>query len=127
MSTKAWRDANQEKLRGYRRKHYRNNKQPYIDRAIAQKAKRVEWSRSLKKDKHCLYCEESFWACLEFHHRPDEEKCFDVSYAIAVMGISKTRIYAEIQKCDLICANCHRKITFGGLGLMQTVRLQPGI
>lgn len=44
-------------------------------------------------------------AALEFDHRPGTEKRFIVS-----SGYSRNRakVLAEIEKCDLVCANCHR-------------------
>lgn len=115
MSTKAWREANQDKLRAYRRKHYHGNKQPYIERANAQKGERREWARALKEGRECMYCGESFWACLEFHHRDEDQKLFALSEAIHRSLKTKTKILAEIVKCDVVCANCHRKVHYGGL------------
>ncbi len=43
-------------------------------------------------------------AALTFHHRNPEEK----EYQIAVMlAWSWARIVQELDKCDLLCANCH--------------------
>lgn len=45
---------------------------------------------------------------LEFHHRDPTTKRF------AIAGGAYTRrweaVKAELEKCDLICANCHREI-----------------
>jgi len=45
---------------------------------------------------------------LEFHHRNPSEKEFNVSSK----GHSRSweRVKKEIEKCDLLCANCHREI-----------------
>ncbi len=45
---------------------------------------------------------------LEFHHR--DEKDMAVSELVAG-GYSLATIQAEIDKCDVLCANCHRKKT----------------
>jgi hypothetical protein len=42
---------------------------------------------------------------MDFDHRPDEEKLFDVGTGLLY---SKEKVLAEIAKCDLICACCHR-------------------
>lgn len=42
---------------------------------------------------------------LEFDHRPDEEKSFDLA---KVMGKTESQLRAEMAKCDVVCANCHR-------------------
>lgn len=53
----------------------------------------------------CLDCENDDTRILQFHHRDPAEKEFTIgSYA----GIkSPAKIAAEIEKCDLLCANCH--------------------
>lgn len=125
MSSAEWKAANQEKMRAYRRKHYHSNKAPYLQRAKRQRSARREWLRGLKEGKSCMYCGESFWACLDFHHRDESRKLFNIGHPSAKF-LAKKKIVEEIAKCDLICHNCHRKIHYGGLGLMETVRLQPG-
>ena len=44
---------------------------------------------------------------LEFHHRDPTQKKF----SIAMKGHCRSweRVKAEIEKCDLLCANCHRE------------------
>ncbi|MEK7863493.1 MAG: hypothetical protein AAB295_09545, partial [Chloroflexota bacterium] len=43
-------------------------------------------------------------AALDFHHRVASEKDF----AISAFGGSWQKLRAEAQKCDLVCATCHR-------------------
>ena len=44
---------------------------------------------------------------LEFHHRDPSQKDFNVSKK----GLTRSweRVRREIEKCDLVCANCHRE------------------
>lgn len=56
------------------------------------------------RDKSCSTCPESRVACLDFHHLRDKE--FNISEKIG--KLSWVRIINEIQKCEVICANCHR-------------------
>ncbi len=44
-------------------------------------------------------------AALEFHHRDARSKDFTLSSVSTVPG----RIWSEAAKCDLVCANCHRR------------------
>lgn len=46
---------------------------------------------------------------LEFHHRNPKEKEFNISVK---KSASWDKIRIEIDKCDLVCANCHREIHF---------------
>lgn len=53
----------------------------------------------------CGYNESS--VALDFDHRDGEEKLFTLT-GDKLAGISWERIEAEIAKCDIRCANCHR-------------------
>lgn len=63
--------------------------------------------QSFKKDKKCSRCGFDDPHALDFHHRDAGQKDFRI--ALAVSGnYSRERILAEIAKCDVLCANCHR-------------------
>jgi hypothetical protein len=47
---------------------------------------------------------------LEFHHRNPEEKDFSISWAIGNMSFSE--LLLEVEKCDLVCSNCHKEIHY---------------
>jgi hypothetical protein len=44
---------------------------------------------------------------MDFHHRDGVKKDMPVSWLVN-MGAAWIRIEAEMAKCDLVCANCHR-------------------
>ena len=44
-------------------------------------------------------------AALEFDHRPGTEKLFNIGEKMGVY--SRPKLWAEIEKCDVVCANCH--------------------
>jgi len=55
---------------------------------------------------HCQNCGyDRAPAALEFHHRNARTKDFTLSSVSTVPA----RIWAEAEKCDLLCANCHRR------------------
>ena len=60
-----------------------------------------------KAERGCSRCPEKDPVCLDFHH-PDGEKEMGVSEA-ARRGWSIKRLLSEIEKCLILCANCHRK------------------
>lgn len=83
-------------------KKTRDNRRNYVDRLIQQ----------AKEGKSCVFCNESFVPCLDFHHvNPSEKE--------GTPGImrrdawKKDKVLAEIAKCVLVCSNCHRKIHHG--------------
>ena len=61
------------------------------------------------KDVPCARCRERFpVVCMDFHHRDPREKLFPIGSN--TRGVPKLR--AEIAKCDVLCANCHRIVTY---------------
>lgn len=50
-------------------------------------------------------------AALEFHHKNSEEKDFGLS----CRGLTRSweRIKKELEKCVLVCSNCHKEIHSG--------------
>lgn len=62
----------------------------------------------------CKLCSEKESVCLEFHHLDSTQKDFEVS---ASRTRSWVKIQAEIEKCVVLCSNCHRKVHAGILQL----------
>ena len=67
----------------------------------------AEWLEKLKVGLKCQKCGFSHPAALDFHHRDSTDKLYEVSI-MPLRSISKKQILAEIAKCDVYCANCHR-------------------
>jgi hypothetical protein len=65
-----------------------------------------------KHERGCVLCGEREPVCLDFHHLNPREKSRSVS-AIWTRGCSWDTIQKEIEKCILLCANCHRKVHAG--------------
>lgn len=63
--------------------------------------------RKLKEGKSCVKCG---WnehpEILQFHHKDPEEKDFDFSMG-NIGNLSLKRILDEVDKCELLCPNCH--------------------
>lgn len=57
----------------------------------------------------CVDCPESDPTCLDFDH-VREKKFRDIS-ALVRGGYKLETLKKEIEKCDVRCANCHRKVT----------------
>ena len=65
----------------------------------------------IKNNSFCKECGENHISTLDFHHRDSSEKDFDISL-MAGLGKSKKLILEEIEKCDVLCSNCHRKLHY---------------
>lgn len=59
-----------------------------------------------KSTKGCRKCGETKYYILDFHHRNPMEKDFMISEK---MRCQLETMMVEIEKCDVLCANCHRE------------------
>jgi hypothetical protein len=100
-------DTSWEDLTVDQRWHYRH-KETNAERSRQRRAHLRAWIHRLKQDRGCRRCEEHDPACLDFHHVEQDDKEMQVGRMVA-HGYSKTSIRAEIEKCVVLCANCHRK------------------
>ena len=75
---------------------------------------RIEMRNIIQEIKSCgcALCGEKDTCCLDFHHLHDKE--FEISKA---SDVSKERLYEELKKCIILCANCHRKLHAGKISL----------
>lgn len=102
--------------------HYRDNKATYNARRYQRQIKQRKLLRAVveeAKQGSCLDCHETHppWA-MDFDHRPGTKKKFNVSDALRA-SVTVERLKAEIAKCDLICALCHRYRTHGQRRIVQ--------
>jgi hypothetical protein len=95
----------------YGREHYLANRQKYIDAEARRKRARAETrTRYLIKyfsGHPCADCGETDPLVLEFDHLRD--KRFEVTNQFASRNWQE--ILDEIAKCEVVCANCHRRRT----------------
>lgn len=94
----AWYAKNKERTRA---RVARNNAEY---RAVAR-----EWIWDYLLTHPCTDCGETDPVVLEFDHVRGE-KVRDVANMV-VRAMSLTVIQQEVEKCDVRCANCHRRIT----------------
>lgn len=102
-----WKDK--EKQREAIRKHYRENREKYIEKAQNKRRQLRAWVYSLKENTPCADCHKYFpYYVMDFDHI--ENKMTIVSKVINSGSWTKTK--AEIAKCEIVCANCHRMRTY---------------
>jgi len=108
MATEMWKKDNVDKLRAYRRAWYERNAAKAKKRVCDRRRELREWLNEVKSVLKCGMCPENHVGCLEFHHRDGSTKETTVSAAVH-RGWGRERIMKEMEKCDILCANCHRK------------------
>ena len=101
----------------YLKRHYADNKKYYADKAHKRNSQmRIENLQKVVnylKEHPCVDCGETDPIVLEFDHIRDKHK--EISRLISD-GVSFEMIQKEIEKCEVRCANCHRKRTAIQLG-----------
>lgn len=105
MANKKWADlteAEKEDQRARNRKHYAKYAERMRVRRANAHAALADFVDGFKK--RCARCGLTDKRVLDFHHVGGKDK------AVSVLrkGYSRERIYAEISKCVVLCANCHR-------------------
>lgn len=110
---KFWMPKNQDNLRRLRREHYQRNRAYYIarsrERNLRVRGELQSFIDAYKIEKGCSKCPEKDPICLDFHHHNDDKE-FNISQAVIVLGLGKEKIIKEMAKCIIVCSNCHRKI-----------------
>lgn len=95
-------------MREYNKKHYEDNKQYYLDKAKYHSAiydRIVGEIIDNAKDVPCLDCGNKFPSCaMDFDHVRGVKE-FNVSNP---SGRPIEVVVAEIAKCEVVCACCHR-------------------
>lgn len=93
----------------YHRKHYIANKDKYKKKAFLYKKETKRTISEFKEGKMCCDCLKIYppWV-MDYDHREDEIKLNEVS---RLAGVSISKAMKEIEKCDLVCSNCHRQRT----------------
>lgn len=110
-------DARRERHREYMRERYKNDVE-FRERHKALVKQTRQRQRQAARDlvarakaAGCSTCSETEPTCLDFHH-----VCGIKEFALGDVMRGRygaARIEAELAKCIVVCANCHRKIHAG--------------
>lgn len=85
----------------------RKCKNCYTQTKAARRSVIRNWLWDYKKNLKCKKCGISDYRVLDFHHHDPSEK--EICVASAVTGRwAIDRIQREIDKCEVLCSNCHR-------------------
>jgi DNA-directed RNA polymerase subunit M/transcription elongation factor TFIIS len=101
--------------REYQRTKYHENREDNAEKQRLAKKIRMDAIkadiRKLKEETPCTDCKLFFkWYQIDFDHISGK-KTTHVSEMVR-QGSARWRIFSEIAKCEIVCANCHRERTF---------------
>ncbi len=85
------------------------DRKDYLIKAVTRRRKKIRFLAINHLGGKCIRCGYSKYPeVLEFHHKDPSQKEFNVSSK----GHSRSweRVKKEIEKCILLCANCHREV-----------------
>lgn len=108
-SSRAWYQANKEREKARMRLLYQTDaayRESCLLGASKRRRERRKWLDDVLVESGCVRCGERDRRCLQFHHRDRSQKDRAVT---CLMSTSLARCRAEIDKCDILCANCHAK------------------
>lgn len=94
------------------RSHYERNKTYYLSRNREYRKANMLAFIDYMQDKSCKDCGIADLRVLEFDHKRDKE--FNISERLAYYPLES--LLSEIEKCEIVCANCHKirtATTFG--------------
>ena len=106
----------------YIRDYYQKHREYYLDKVNARVKSRQEYINQFKTK--CSQCGMEHPAALDFHHIDQSTKRFALS-AASKMKLSLEEIKDEIDKCVILCANCHRIEHFDKYDNTPTVKREP--
>jgi len=89
----------------YKKDHYRRNRDTYKQKLRSRKIDLQNKFLHYMRDKSCS-CGENRVAALQFNHKDPKTKFKNVS-TLVTEEYGWGTIMAEIEKCEILCANCH--------------------
>lgn len=101
------------------------DRREYIMQAVAKRRRAIKTKSIEYKGGKCQLCGyNKYVGALELHHLNPSDKTF----AIGEKGYTRSweRVKAELDKCILLCANCHREIGAGLHADLISNSLAPG-
>lgn len=84
----------------------------YIKQAVDKRRKKIKsWAIEYKGGKCSLCGYKRYQGALEFHHLDSFKKDFGLSMAGLTRSWERTK--KELDKCLLVCSNCHKEVHAG--------------
>lgn len=88
------------------------DRREYLIMAVARRRKKIRDQAVEYKGSKCMFCGyKKCQAALDFHHLDAKKKEFGLSRNGITRSWEKTK--QELDKCILVCSNCHREVHAG--------------
>lgn len=96
-----------EKDKERKRLYHLKNKEIVRNRSRVRKLEARVLVSLLKESKPCADCNK-FWPyyVMQYDHKDHKNKEFEISKWFT-HSLNRDKLFKEIEKCDLVCANCH--------------------
>ena len=110
MEIKKWEDDVEKKKayhKIYHKEWYQKNKEEVKQATKKIKQEKKKWWFEYKSTLKCCKCGFSNPFALDFHHRNGLEKDNIIAELVG-QNFSREKILLEVDKCDVLCSNCHR-------------------
>lgn len=108
----------------YKQQHYAANRRRYIENATERRKRvgegRMQMLVEYLRDHPCADCGEDDVLVLEFDHLGGKE----FSIARGLRDRTMAALVAEMAKCEVVCANCHRRRTAARGGYLRAAVAQ---
>jgi hypothetical protein len=117
--------ADRRDQRPYNVAYYRAHREQELSRVRSRQRQAVEFLRELRRVP-CADCGGQFPPyVMDFDHREPGRKRFWVLQRAG--SVSRNRLLEELEKCDVVCANCHRARTNRRALERRRVRIESGL
>lgn len=84
----------------------------YLKKAVDKRRRKIKEMAIIYKGGKCALCGyNKYQGALEFHHLDKDSKDFGLSMSGLTRSWDKTK--KELDKCILVCSNCHKEIHAG--------------
>lgn len=103
---------------------YKSGKSKHIEQVKKNVARYVQENKNFLNELKligCSCCPEKEPSCLQFHHLDSTSKEANVT---DLLKYSRERLIKELNKCALVCANCHCKIHAGVINVTGRLNLE---
>jgi phage terminase large subunit len=90
--------------KAYHKEHYNRNKKVYLDKTKDYKKANQQRLLEYLRDKQCKDCGIKDYRVFEFDHLADKK----ANISAVMKSWCWETLLTEIDKCDIVCCNCHR-------------------